>query len=73
MRKKEVAAAKAAKGAAMETVGPGGEETEEKREREDWKEMTNWYKVVDLVREDFREERLPEEATWKAVVMIPKG
>ena len=42
MRKEEVAAAKAAKGAAMETVGPGGEETEEKREREDWKEMTNW-------------------------------
>ena len=35
--------------------------------------MTHWVKVVDLVMEDFGELSMAEEATCKAVVMIPKG
>ena len=33
----------------------------------------NWERLVDLVQTAFREGRLAEEATWKAVVLIPKG
>ena len=33
----------------------------------------NWERLVDLVQTEFREGRLAEEATRKAVVLIPKG
>ena len=33
----------------------------------------NWERLVDLVHTAFREGRLAEEATWQAVVLIPKG
>ena len=33
----------------------------------------NWTRSVDLVQTAFREGELAEEATWKAVVLIPKG
>ena len=39
----------------------------------DTEAMTYWEKVVALGREDFGEKRLAEEATWQAVVLIPKG
>ena len=52
--------------------GTGTEETEEKREIET-KAMTHREKVVSLVREDFRERQLAEEAIWQVVVLIPKG
>ena len=35
--------------------------------------MTHWEKVMTLVRADFREGRLAEEASWQAVVLISKG
>ena len=37
------------------------------------KKMIHWEKVVALVRADFGEGQLAEEATWQAVVLIPKG
>ena len=37
------------------------------------KEAYNWTMVVDLVQLAFREGKLAEEATWQAVVLIPKG
>ena len=36
-------------------------------------ESENWTRVVDLVQSVFREGNLAEEATWQAVVLIPKG
>ena len=33
----------------------------------------NWTMVGDLVQSAFREGKLAEEATWQAVVLIPKG
>ena len=33
----------------------------------------NWERLLDLVQTLFREGRLAEEATWQAVVLIPKG
>ena len=42
------------------------------RDREREKEMTNWEKVVALVRTNFGEGWLAEEATWKVSVLIPK-
>ena len=36
-------------------------------------EADNWTMVVDLVQSAFREGTLVEEATWQAVVLIPKG
>ena len=36
-------------------------------------EADNWTRVVDLVQLKFREVKLAEEATWQAVVLIPKG
>ena len=36
-------------------------------------ESDNWTRVVDLVQSYFREGKLVKEATWKAVVLIPKG
>ena len=35
-------------------------------------EADNWEMVVELVQSEFREEKLVEEATWQAVVLIPK-
>ena len=54
VRKEEGAAekSKVAKGSVAAIRGPGGEETEEKRET-DTKKMTHWEKVVALVRADF--------------------
>ena len=34
---------------------------------------THWERLVDLIQTVFWEEYLTEEATWKAVVLIPKG
>ena len=51
----------------------GREEMEEDSETKTEKRMTHWEKVVDLVRADFGEGRMAEEATWKAVVLIPNG
>ena len=36
-------------------------------------EAANWEIVVDLVQTAFREGGLAEEATWKTVILIPKG
>ena len=74
VRKEEAAAEKttAAEGVVTVIGGPWGEETEEKRETET-EAMTHWEKVVALVRADFREGPLAEEATYQAVVLIPKG
>ena len=36
-------------------------------------EAANWVMVVDLIQTAFREGKLMEEATWKGVVLIPKG
>ena len=33
----------------------------------------NWTRVVDLIQAAFQDGKLPEEATWQAVVLIPKG
>ena len=42
--------------------------------REDtWEVAENWARFVELVRTTFRDRDLAEEATWKAVVLIPKG
>ena len=35
-------------------------------------EAANWEMVVDLIQTEFREGKLVEEATWQAVVLIPK-
>ena len=36
-------------------------------------ETSNWRKVVELIHTAFRDGRLAEEATWQALVLIPKG
>ena len=36
-------------------------------------EAENWTMVVDLIQLAFREGKLAEEATWKAVVLVTKG
>ena len=36
-------------------------------------ESDKWTRVVDLVQSAFREGGLAEEATWQAVILIPKG
>ena len=61
-RKAEVAAE-----AAAETAG------ETDVEETVTKELLHWKKVVVLDQAAFREERLVEEATWQAVILIPKG
>ena len=63
----------AAEEAVEATGGPGEEGTEAEREVGTKKELTNWGKVVDLVREYLDEGRLVEEASCHAVVLIPKG
>ena len=43
-------------------------------ERESWTEAEgHWERVVELVQTEFRDGDLAEEATWQAVVLIPKG
>ena len=51
-------------------------ETEDKEggDQEDTQEgAENWARVVELVQAAFRDGDLAEEATWQAVVLIPKG
>ena len=48
------------------------EKGEEKLEGEE-EEGGHWENPVDLVQTAFREGEMAEEATWQAVVMIPKG
>ena len=64
--KEEIAAAEGEKQAT---------ETEKEKEGpEDRQEgADNWKRFVDLVQTAFREGELAEEATWQAVVLIPKG
>ena len=65
--KRWLAAAKRRKREASEE-GEGKTEGEEGVSTE-----PNWERLADLVHTVFREGRLAEEATWKAVVLIPKG
>ena len=37
------------------------------------READNWTMVVYLIQTAFQEGKLAEEATWKAMVLIPKG
>ena len=53
------------KGETAEKEGGGQEDTREGAE--------NWARVVELVQTDFWDGFLAEEATWQAVVLIPKG
>ena len=50
-----------------------GEETADGKESTELTESSNWERVVELVKTALREGILAEEATWKAVVLIPKG
>ena len=36
-------------------------------------DASNWAMAVELIHTAFREGRLAEEATWQAVVLLPKG
>ena len=36
-------------------------------------EAANWWMVLDLIQTAFQEGKLAEDATWQAVVLIPKG
>ena len=53
------------KGETKDKEGGGWEGTQEGAE--------NWERVVELVQTAFRYGDLAEEATWQAVVLIPKG
>ena len=48
--------------------GGGGGERERRKEDEG-----HWERVVELIQTAFWDGELAEEATWKAVVLIPKG
>ena len=48
----------------------GGEGGEQERQTE---AEGHWEKVVELIQTAFRDGELVEEATWQAVVLIPKG
>ena len=37
------------------------------------KGVLKWYLVVELIQTVFRDVVLAEEATWKAVFLVPKG
>ena len=60
---------------AAERRGEKGETAD--KERGGWDDTQegaeNWVRVVELVQTAFRDEDLEEEATWQAVVLIPKG
>ena len=51
--------------------GGGGGERDHGERRTEAEE--NWERVVELVQTAFRNGDLAEEATWQAVVLIPKG
>ena len=52
----------------------GETETEvEETKNTEMMKLSHWKKVVALVQVDFHEGRLEEEATWQAVILIPKG
>ena len=59
------AAQRGEKGETTDKEGGGREDTREGAE--------NWVRVVELVQTAFRDRDLAEEATWQAVVLIPKG
>ena len=59
------AARRREKGETADKEGGGREDTYEGAE--------NWARVVELVQTFFRDGDLAEEATWQAVVLIPKG
>ena len=59
------AARRGEKGETAEKEGGGREDTREGAEK--------WARVVELVKTDFRDRDLAEEATWQAVVLFPKG
>ena len=59
------AARRGEKGETADNEGGGWEGTREGAE--------NWARVVELVQTAFRDGYLAEEATWQAVVLIPKG
>ena len=59
------AARREEKGETADKEGGGQEDTQEGVE--------NWVRVVELVQTAFRDGDLAEEATWQAVVLIPKG
>ena len=68
----------AARKAEKDAATAGAETTEDKettafKTSTDPTEAANWEMVVDLIHTAFREGKLAEEATWKAVVLIPKG
>ena len=48
-----------------------GEDREEQRKTPS--EASNWDRVVDLIQTTFVEGQMAEDATWQAVVLIPKG
>ena len=54
----------------------GGRERDTKDSREEGEEgntKTKWEMVVNMIQMIFQEVELPEEAAWKAVVLIPNG
>ena len=53
------------KGETADKEGGGQEDTREGAK--------NWARIVELVQAAFRDGDLAEEATWQAVVLIPKG
>ena len=53
------------KGETADKEGGGREDTQEGAK--------NWARIVELVQTAFRDGDLVEEATWQAVVLIPKG
>ena len=53
------------KGETADKEGGGREDTRAGAE--------NWARVVELMQTAFRDRDLAEEATWQAVVLIPKG
>ena len=60
--------------AAARRSGKGETTDTEKGGQEDPREgADNWTRFVDLIQTAFREDELAEEATWQAVVLIPKG
>ena len=59
------AARRSKKGETADTEKGGQEDTREGAE--------NWTRFVGLVQTAFRDGDLAEEATWQAVVLIPKG
>ena len=50
-----------------------GEREHRERRTDTTADEENWARVVELVHMAFRDRDLAEEATWKAVVLIPKG